>query len=68
MAVIALVCVVGLLGSVTSARVYDELYGQHATGVREVPPSIRSGRSRRQSRQLRAVGAALDSDDGSPLG
>lgn len=61
MCAIVVVCVVGILGAMASTLGYDELYFQHPTRLQ---PPVRPGngrKSRRRSRQLRAVEAALES-------
>lgn len=57
--VIAVVCVVGIVGALASTLSYDELYGQNPRRLEPPPRPIRRRRSRRRSRQLRAVEAAL---------
>jgi hypothetical protein len=58
MSVIAIVCVVGVVGALVSTLNYDQLYG-HSARDYQPPRSVRRARSRRRSRQLRAVEAAL---------
>lgn len=66
MAAIAIVCVIGILGSMASASGYDQLYGQTNSAVQEPRRSARQGKLRRRSRQLRAVEAALETSDVRP--
>lgn len=61
MAVIAVVCVVGILGALASTLGYDQLYFQHPTRIQPPVRPARGRKSRRRSRQLRAVEAALTS-------
>ncbi len=66
MSAIAIVCVVGIVGALASTLRYDQLYGQNASGVQFQARSVRRPRSRRRSRQLRAVEAALATNESEP--
>jgi hypothetical protein len=57
--VIAAVCVFGIVGALASTVGYDQFYGQDPRGTRLPQRSVRRPRSRRPSRQLLAVEAAL---------
>jgi len=66
MCVIALVCVIGIIGAVASTLGYDQPYGQGARGIALPPRAARRKRLRRASQQLRAVEAALVSQEPKP--
>jgi hypothetical protein len=66
MVVIAVVCVVGIVGGLASTLSYDQLYGQDPRRLEPPLRPVRPRRSRRRSRQLRAVEAALASAEAHP--
>jgi hypothetical protein len=59
MCVIAAICVLGVVGALASTLSYDQLYGQDRGGRQLPPRSVRRRKSRRRSRQLQTVEAAL---------
>jgi len=59
MGLIAVICVLGIVGALASTLGYDQLYGQDRRSPEPPSRPARPRRSRRRSRQLRAVEAAL---------
>jgi hypothetical protein len=59
MGLIAVICVLGIVGALASTLGYDQLYGQDRRSSEPPARPARRRRSRRRSRQLQAVEAAL---------